>query len=258
MKLTEPVSNEREAFCCRGCYRSFYRHRCLICEQPMERKTERQLVCGKRKCRNALAARCGLGRYLRSSDLISPAKIRVNEGLEERILEDRAWRIIAGSQSSADQLRGATVPDGPNGRWDGGECQRIEARNKTRLRKHFVEQAARCLIQPHHPPVNFVGGYLFPGAPAIGLSPTKTFASKPHAVVIDDDLDIPSFLRRPALMPAKPQGRGLSYQNSKMLSAVERPTASQESMPASEQSSRSSRAPPPRNGVPAASDEEAA
>ena len=42
LKLPEPVSNEREAFCCRGCYRSFYRHRCLICEQPMERKTERQ------------------------------------------------------------------------------------------------------------------------------------------------------------------------------------------------------------------------
>jgi hypothetical protein len=37
LKLPEPVSNEREAFCCRGCYRSFYRHRCLICEQPMER-----------------------------------------------------------------------------------------------------------------------------------------------------------------------------------------------------------------------------
>jgi hypothetical protein len=60
LKLPEPVSNEREAFCCRGCYRSFYRHRCLICEQPMERKTERQLVCGKRKCRNALATRCRL------------------------------------------------------------------------------------------------------------------------------------------------------------------------------------------------------
>jgi hypothetical protein len=44
-KLPAPVANEREAFCCRGCHSSFYRHRCLICEGEMERKTENQLVC---------------------------------------------------------------------------------------------------------------------------------------------------------------------------------------------------------------------
>ena len=55
-KLPAPVSNPREAFCTRGCHSSFYRKRCLVCEEPMERKTERQLVCGKRKCRNALQA----------------------------------------------------------------------------------------------------------------------------------------------------------------------------------------------------------
>jgi hypothetical protein len=53
-KLPSPVSNPREAFCTKGCHSSFYRKRCLICEEPMERKTEHQLVCGKRRCRNAL------------------------------------------------------------------------------------------------------------------------------------------------------------------------------------------------------------
>jgi hypothetical protein len=53
-KLPAPVANTREAFCARGCHSSFYRKRCLVCEGPMERKTERQLVCGKRTCRNAL------------------------------------------------------------------------------------------------------------------------------------------------------------------------------------------------------------
>jgi hypothetical protein len=53
-KLPAPVSNPREAFCARGCHDGFYRKRCLVCEQSMERKTEHQLVCGKRKCRNAL------------------------------------------------------------------------------------------------------------------------------------------------------------------------------------------------------------
>ena len=31
-KLPEPVSNPREAFCCRGCHASFYRKHCLVCE----------------------------------------------------------------------------------------------------------------------------------------------------------------------------------------------------------------------------------
>ena len=54
MKLPKPVESERDAFCTKGCYRQFYRFRCLICEEPMERKTETQLICGKRRCRNAL------------------------------------------------------------------------------------------------------------------------------------------------------------------------------------------------------------
>ena len=62
-KLPAPVSNPREAFCARGCHDGFYRKRCLVCEQPMERKTEHQLVCGKRKCRNALQGSFDGGRY---------------------------------------------------------------------------------------------------------------------------------------------------------------------------------------------------
>ena len=37
-KLPSAVSNPREAFCCRGCYTVFYRHRCLICERQMTRR----------------------------------------------------------------------------------------------------------------------------------------------------------------------------------------------------------------------------
>jgi hypothetical protein len=49
-KLKAPVDNPREAFCTRGCHSSFYRKRCLICEGEMARKTERQLICGGRRC----------------------------------------------------------------------------------------------------------------------------------------------------------------------------------------------------------------
>jgi hypothetical protein len=42
LKLPAPVENEHHAFCCRGCHSSFYRSRCLVCEEPIRRKNERQ------------------------------------------------------------------------------------------------------------------------------------------------------------------------------------------------------------------------
>jgi hypothetical protein len=43
-KLKQSVADPRDAFCARGCHASFYRHRCLVCEGKMARKTENQLV----------------------------------------------------------------------------------------------------------------------------------------------------------------------------------------------------------------------
>jgi hypothetical protein len=67
MKLPVPISNEREAFCARGCHTSFYLHRCLACEGPLDRKSESQKVCRKVKCRSAWRAGSGFGRYAASS-----------------------------------------------------------------------------------------------------------------------------------------------------------------------------------------------
>jgi hypothetical protein len=59
MKLKAPVENERHAFCCRGCFNSFYRSRCLVCEKDIsldpltgERRdrSSRRKFCG-RKCK---------------------------------------------------------------------------------------------------------------------------------------------------------------------------------------------------------------
>ena len=53
------------------------------------------------------------------------------------------------------------------------------------------------LIGPHNPPVNIVGGYRFPGAAAIDLSPVGATASYPAPALEDrTDLEIPVFLRR--------------------------------------------------------------
>ena len=71
MKLKQPVGVAR-AFCCRGCHSSFYRKRCLVCEGEMVRRSENQLICGKRRCRNGLEASQNRTGYLGPSGVISP------------------------------------------------------------------------------------------------------------------------------------------------------------------------------------------
>jgi hypothetical protein len=200
MKLPEPVANEREAFCTRGCHSSFYRRRCIICQKPMERRTETQLICGKRKCRNALARGANLGRYVspsNSSATIGASKNPIKMGVKSGIAGDRAWRIIAGELTPG-QLRAAVVPDGPNVRWAGGSYLQTESRNRALLRGRFSNPVV--LIQSGDPPVNVLGGYRFPDAPKIELpapaAPGEAAAETTALIAtIPDDLSIPSFLR---------------------------------------------------------------
>ena len=113
---------------------------------------------------------------------------------------DRPWHIVAGPELTTSQFDCATAPDGPDCRWEGGSWQRIEAHNKGMLWKQFRKKAAECLIQPHHPPVNILGGYKFPDAPAVDLTPIDP-ASMPTTTLYPDPgrdpLEIPDFLRRP-------------------------------------------------------------
>jgi hypothetical protein len=53
-KLNEPTENLRRAFCARGCYRSFYRSRCRVCEASIRRKNEQQKVCYGKECKAEL------------------------------------------------------------------------------------------------------------------------------------------------------------------------------------------------------------
>jgi hypothetical protein len=51
MKLPAPVENEHHALCTPGCHTSFYRSRCLVCEDPMRRRREGQRIkSGHGKC----------------------------------------------------------------------------------------------------------------------------------------------------------------------------------------------------------------
>jgi hypothetical protein len=196
MKLPVPVSNPREAFCTRGCHSSFYLRRCLVCEKPIERTTANRKICKRSKCRNALATGSGFGRFFAKSTHDS-------QNLELTQETAAAQSVVSATAPpgcpplTPDQLRAATVPDGPNGQWKGGEFERIEAKNRAMLKAHFAKLVKDCLIQPHHSPVNIVGGRRFPAAPAIDLSPVKptSFKSAPVAIT-GDGLDIPEILRR--------------------------------------------------------------
>jgi hypothetical protein len=100
MKLPAPVSNPCEAFCTRGCYASFYLHRCLVCEGPLERTNDTQKVCRKSKCRSTFRRCFDGGRYHASSSVSEAQKKADFIDSKQPAKPDRAWRIIAGPQLS--------------------------------------------------------------------------------------------------------------------------------------------------------------
>jgi hypothetical protein len=62
-------------------------------------------------------------------------------------------------------------------------------------RKAKQRSARGALIKRRTPPANIVGGFRFPGAPAVYLSPTPA-TPKASAIPIGDGPEIPAFLRR--------------------------------------------------------------
>jgi hypothetical protein len=110
-KLPAPVASAREAFCVRGCFNSFYLHRCLVCEGAIEQpKRGRRLICKRAQCRNALQGGLSLGRYhhAQSAKLISESADSI--GVKEAAKADiRPWRIVAGPEPSPSSFHCAVV-----------------------------------------------------------------------------------------------------------------------------------------------------
>jgi hypothetical protein len=111
-RLSEPTSNDRDAFCCRGCYEQWYRKRCRVCETDIEQsKTggNPRLICKKPECRYTWHQRLGFGRFLEAkSPTPSPAssngrpasKTSIKSVSKSRIKRRRAtdidWREAGG------------------------------------------------------------------------------------------------------------------------------------------------------------------
>jgi hypothetical protein len=172
-KLKSPTPNRLDAFCCQGCFGQFFRSRCLVCEQLFTRKTERRLTCSRRKCRHEIERhreRYFGGRYLGS--VLGPNASRSADKTVLKIgtFGGRPFAQVAGPQLTPTAFRLATLPLDPD------LAARIERTHAPALeaRKRAKRAAARAvLIKRHTPPANVLGGYKFPGAPVVDLSPPK-------------------------------------------------------------------------------------
>jgi hypothetical protein len=174
MKLALPVENPRDAFCTRGCHSSFYRRRCVVCEGEMVRKTEHQLICGKRRCRNALQAGQNLGRYAAPSGSVSAPRNIDSTGTKTGLEPERPWHIAAGPKISASNYHCASLPMDPE------TAKRAAAANNPERIRQEIEWRPRRLH--HHADVTAQSRWQPSWRPQWPLS--------------DDDLSIPEFLRR--------------------------------------------------------------
>jgi hypothetical protein len=187
--LRVPAANPRDAFCRRSCERQFYDCRCRVCEALLNRKTKRRAVCWRAKCRyqfkrhpedffgslypREVVAHNG-ARNPAKPGFLAPVEnesypcppagpVAHNEGktplksrLKNSAKSDRGWRVIAGPEVPEINLR---IP------------LEVPVSKANQAFPKFWEQAeSRALIQHDTPPVNIVGGYKFPNAPAIDLS----------------------------------------------------------------------------------------
>jgi hypothetical protein len=189
-KLPSPTANDNHAFCCAGCYRLFYRKRCVVCETERVRR----LLCYRLECRSAY--RGNRPKFTFPGQGSGSVKERASNADKTgtKNASALAWRAIAGPELTPTQLHCATVRDG-------GGFERIEARNRAALkaagipdlpllggrftdpkwRKVVSPDGVRCFVARCEPRQAFQHSNWRP------VSPRQPVA---------DDLSIPAFLVR--------------------------------------------------------------
>jgi hypothetical protein len=117
-KLPAPVGNAHHAFCTPRCHSIFYRSRCLVCEEPMQRKSEQQkFKSGHSTCRREyrhfphVYVPCCPNRHGDTAGSMSPLGNAHFKGVKSALEGERAWRVIAGPPLSSRSLALATLGD---------------------------------------------------------------------------------------------------------------------------------------------------
>jgi hypothetical protein len=214
-KLPKPVTSARDAFCTVGCVRGFFRSRCRICERQFERQNEKEKTCGRRECRAAFrrdSERFSGPRWGDAPFVVRPSKKPIKPGVKIAPSEGpTVWQVIAGPTPSKANL---IVPLDP-------DLIARPARQPAHVQMAEIDRKARhrsartAVFKRRTLPANITGGYRFPGAPEVDLSPIEapapTWAATPSrwepvAVVTagSADLSIPDFLKRPSAVSSRP------------------------------------------------------
>jgi hypothetical protein len=108
---------------------------------------------------------------------------------------DRPFRQVAGLKLSTTALRLASIPPDPE---LAARLKRVNDISED-LKRRRQASARRAIIKRHHPPANVLGGYAFPRAPVIDLSPISdpgTVRSKWRPTGWGGVPPIPDFLLR--------------------------------------------------------------
>jgi hypothetical protein len=175
--LKVPAANPRDAFCCKGCERAFYRSRCRVCEQLFSRKNERRIVCGREKCRyefKRYSEQFYGVRYPSSPIAHNASRSAHFTGLKSGTKSDRGSRVIGPEDLRVPPKLPASKPD-------------------RAFREYIKRESAKAVFQRDVPPLNVIGGYRFPGGPRIDLNPPPEPPEASARPPIGDGLEIPSF-----------------------------------------------------------------
>jgi hypothetical protein len=109
-KLPKPVSNSREAFCCKGCHTQFYRKHCLVCEGPIvQPKRGERLICKKAACIKAFRESSDAYRCQGSQTAESISETPDFISSKQPLKPDRGWFIVAGPKLTPLQFHCAIV-----------------------------------------------------------------------------------------------------------------------------------------------------
>jgi hypothetical protein len=209
-KIKEPTSNPKAAFCAKGCFTSFYRSRCIVCERSYRRTREDQHTCGRRKCKAELRRHRErfFGKWAGTpGESLSTPRNPIKSGIKTRIESLRGWswirlpgddddwelfdregRLVARVRQDGELhwvARPRCLPEPPLEDLD-------EARSRAELlalwnlpaqwtpqkdmRRH-KQAASVAMIQRDDVPVNVIGGYRFPSSRQIDLAPLAPSAS---------------------------------------------------------------------------------
>jgi hypothetical protein len=232
-KLKEPVANPRDAFCARGCYESFHLRRCRVCEKPLEAKYRKvkpkndgghiryvkvessSPTCGATDCKRRWRQKDGTGRFSALKQATGyqgsqKSNLRKETPAAQALfgaIQGPARRIVAGPPLTPNQLHCATVPDGSDYQWKGGEYERLEAKNRAALKAaeqaeieangEFTEPEWREVISPDGIRC-FVTRFRDGGAPLSPLPTNDTPLQSDWRACspIVPHLSIPDFLKR--------------------------------------------------------------